>query len=192
MKFSLIGRVDYAVGSCHDDRSVLIRKRFSAPTKKAGVTKAKAIIREHHDRYSHLTDYGLWAKLLKRSAVVWKTRFREDQPNQPKEYRKYLHYLLVGHIWWIGPGRSDYNDNINEEIRAADTKNAIEQAKEILKNACKKRNCPRNCSVNSKLYPYEPSHEIGTFDRWDVIDKKGYRSGDRLSVGLIPKKEKVG
>lgn len=98
---------------------------------------------------------------------------------------KYWRYHLVGHLWWIGPGRADYNDNIDQEIEATDIKDAVKKANEVLKNACKKEDCPRNVNVSCDLY--KPTYEIGTLDRWDVMDKKNYKSGNRLGIKLIRK-----
>lgn len=96
-----------------------------------------------------------------------------------------MNYRLVGHLWWIGPGRIDYNDNIDQEIKATDLKDAIKKTGEIIRKALKKDGCPRDCSVSCKIY--KPSHEIGTFDRWDIMEKKGYKSRNRLGVQSIRK-----
>lgn len=83
MRFSLIGRVDYAVGSCHDDRSVLIRKRFSAPTKKAGIEKARDVIHKYHEEYRWRTDYGLCAELRTNRIPIWEIKFHDAEPAEP-------------------------------------------------------------------------------------------------------------
>lgn len=94
-------------------------------------------------------------------------------------------YRLVGHLWWIGPGRADYNDDIDQVIKATDIKDAIKKAEEVLKGACKKKGCPRNCNVSCELY--KPTYKIGTLDTWDVMDSKRYKSSNRLGVKLIRK-----
>lgn len=78
MKFKLTGKIYYAVGSCHDDRSMEINERFEAPNVKAAIDKAREIIGKEHDSNKHLTDYGLHA-VLEVTRSVWKVDFKDAE-----------------------------------------------------------------------------------------------------------------
>ena len=81
MKFHLTGRVCWAVGSCHDDRSEIIDKRFIAPDEKEGIKKARVKVEKYHMKYPHMTDYGMGARLrVVGKSVIWETDFVDDKP----------------------------------------------------------------------------------------------------------------
>lgn len=80
MEFQLYGMIGYAVGSCHDDRSVDINEEFSVPdgpnAKAAAIEKSREIVQKLHGQYSHLTDYSLAAG-LRVITEIWETHFEE-------------------------------------------------------------------------------------------------------------------
>lgn len=86
MEFQLYGRVGYAVGSCHDDRSIAINEEFSVPdgpnAETMAIEKAREILRGVHKKYSHFTDYALAAG-LRVIKEIWETHFEDDQPAIP-------------------------------------------------------------------------------------------------------------
>ncbi|HUC31270.1 MAG TPA: hypothetical protein VMR99_01105 [Candidatus Paceibacterota bacterium] len=94
MKFQLYGRIGYAVGSCHDDRSIDISEEFNLPdgsnVEAMAIEKARGMIQELHEKYSHRTDYTLAAGLGV-IREIWETHFEEDQcavPARPAEKAK--------------------------------------------------------------------------------------------------------
>ncbi|MHB9019767.1 MAG: hypothetical protein ACYC3G_02765 [Minisyncoccota bacterium] len=93
-----------------------------------------------------------------------------------------MKFLLVGHLWYIGPNHIDYNDDINKEIKAIDAEDAIKQAREIIIEALKKEGCPRNCNVACDLY--KMSHKIGTDDMWNVMGRKNYVSKNHITAKI--------
>lgn len=93
MFFLLKGEIAYDVGSCHDSRTVRIFQHILAPNVKSAIAGAKKVVKSHHERFSHRTDYGMSAALHKSDInqtlgeKVWETRWREAEPYVPPVHR---------------------------------------------------------------------------------------------------------
>ncbi len=79
MRFHLVGRINWAVGSNRDSRSKDISVWFDAENKEGAVEKARLIISEHHGEHLRYTDYGLCAHLFE-CKPVWGVVFHDEVP----------------------------------------------------------------------------------------------------------------
>ncbi|HUD04253.1 MAG TPA: hypothetical protein VMR73_02055 [Candidatus Paceibacterota bacterium] len=70
MKFQLTTIVGYAVGSCHDDRSLTFEDEINAADKKEAIEKARKLVNAYHEKNNHLTDYCLRSTLMRKIWVM--------------------------------------------------------------------------------------------------------------------------
>jgi hypothetical protein len=91
MFFLLRGKVAFDVGSCHDSRTILISKLLPACSTSSAIAGAKKVVKGYHERFSHLTDYGLnvglyisgdsMGKMIGKK--IWETRWEDAQVYVP-------------------------------------------------------------------------------------------------------------
>jgi len=60
----------------------MISKEFHASNQKMAIKKARAIIKIVHKRYSHMTDYNLYAE-LRVVKPIWEISFIDGQDARP-------------------------------------------------------------------------------------------------------------
>lgn len=82
MKYRLVWKITWTVGSCRDERSAEINEEFQAETDGIAIQKAKQIREEKHERYSHFSNYKLGAE-LRIAELIWKTELKGKQPARP-------------------------------------------------------------------------------------------------------------
>ena len=74
-KYKLLGVINYSVGSCRDDRSIMIDQDLKSLKLKDAKKEAKTIIEKLHKEHYHLIDYCLVANLVH---LVQRFHFNED------------------------------------------------------------------------------------------------------------------
>lgn len=62
-----------------------------------------------------------------------------------------MKFNLAVYAGWEGRGRDDYHDSIDKEIEAVDLKDAIRQARKIVKETRKEKNWPSDANVTFEI-----------------------------------------
>lgn len=80
MNYELVGFVHYAVGSCHDDRSLTIQEKLKARTKAEAIKKARKKAERIHKENRHLTDYSMALELrIVTTEPLWNIHFEDEE-----------------------------------------------------------------------------------------------------------------